>query len=569
MKTPLSEPCLTMRPSIVTTCIVLVFVFLAFCANRTHAQQMRIGVTWSAPDDEGAAISDLFAMWDAGITLVRTAPLTNSSLFVAADSLGIDFFQDLDVGPLPAAGLIDSTNYAQKALRNQLLLAERFRSARFVGLATLSDTSDPQACAYFRTLAEEIERSQVELFTYYTTTFLDADVCGDTVDAVLLEARDISEARLDEILGEAAGEGALATVRGLASLGTWVDLDLEKTGTSNAHSPDWQARFLENRLTQIRESRVGSALRFVVVHRWRDPEGVDDAFADLTQRRYGLLNGAGGPRPAYDVVRGFATGQQTVFARQAGAMVEGRWTWMTVAGWLALGLLGMVYASSPQMRNAIPRYFRAHGFYREAVASGRESMPAETVATLACVSMAVGMLGAVFVHEVSVRPVFVVASSWLSPEVRDFLGALLDQPWTMVAVFASVYSLAAVVWTSVMSLISRGGRLLLPAQVLILIVWSQWPLLLFLVVSPAVAGLEADVRFQVAAVMVVLAFLIGILSTVRTILDFVSISKPAAPWLVTGVVLHPLPLAILAALVLGFGEYWDHVEYALHLLTRG
>ncbi len=566
MTIPLRESRVTMRPPAATR-IALVLSALAFFGATTQAQQMRIGVTWSIPEDEGAAISDLFAMWDAGITIVRTTPVANTSLFVAADSLGIDFFQDLDVGPLPSAALVDSTNYALRALRNQFSLAERFRSARFVGLATMSDTSDPRACAYFRTLTEEIERSEVELFTYYTTSFLEADVCGETVDGVLLEARDISQTRLDAILGEA--QGSPSPIRGLASLGTWVDLDLDKTGTLNSHSPEWQARFLEDRLTQVREHRDGATLPFVVVHRWRDPQGIDNAFSDLIQRRYGLLNRAGGPRPSYEVVRGFATGRQTVFARHAGSEVEGRWTWMTITGWLAIALLGMVYASSPQMRNTIPRYFRAHGFYREAVASGRESMPAETVATLACISIAVGMLGTVFADEVSGRPVFVVVTSWLSPEVRDFVGAFLDQPWTMVAVFASVYSLAAVIWTSVMSLISRAGRVLLPAQVLILVVWSQWPLLMFLAVSPAVAVLEPNVRFRVATSMVALALLIGVLSTVRTTLDFVSISKPAVPWLATGLLLHPILLALLAAAVFGFGEYLGYAEYTLHLLTRG
>ncbi|MBT8399947.1 MAG: hypothetical protein KJO98_05685 [Rhodothermia bacterium] len=556
-----------MRPPTATARLALFFSLLAFCGTLSHAQQTRIGVTWSIPDDEAAAISDLFAMWDAGITVVRTAPVTNTSLLVAADSLGIEFFQDLEVGPLPSSALVDSTDYALEALRNQFSTAERFRSARFIGLARLSDTSDPQACAYFRKLAEEIERSDVELFTYYTTPFLEADRCGEIVDGILLEARDISQSRLDAIL--AAAQGSMTRILGLASLGTWVDLELDKTGTLNAHSPEWQARFLEDRLTQVREQRGGSALSLVIVHRWRDPQAIDDTFRDLTQRRYGLLNGSGGPRPSYDVVRGFATGRQTVFARESGNTVEAPWTWMTIAGWLALALLGMVYASSPQMRNTIPRYFRAHGFYREAVASGRESMPAETVATLACVSIAVGMLATVFVHEISSRPVFVVVSSWLNPEVRDFVGALLDQPWTMVAVFASVYSLAAVIWTSVMSLISRAGRVLLPAQVLILIVWSQWPLLVFLVVSPAIAGLGPDLRLQVVALMVVLALLIGVVSTVRTTLDFVSISKPAVPWLVTGLVLHPLLIAILLAAVFGFGEYRGYVEYTLHLLARG
>ncbi len=557
----------TMRLPPLSTCIAIVFSLLVFGGTPGYAQQTRIGVTWSIPDDEGAAISDLFAMWDAGIRTVRTGPVTNTSLLVAADSLGIDFFQDLNVGPLPAAQLVDSTDYALRVLRRVLPLADRFRSARFIGLARLSDTSDPEACAYFRDLASEIEQWDAAPFTYYTTHFLHADVCTTAVDGVLIEARDISSSRLDAVLGGA--HDSQEKIVGVASLGTWVDLDLSNSGTLSANSAEWQARFHEDRLTQIHNHRGGATIPFVFVHRWRDPAGIDDEFGDLTQRRYGLLNRAGGPRPAYGVVRGFATGRQTVFARESGAGAGARWTWMTIAGWLAIALLGVVYASSPQMRHTLPRYFRAHGFYREAVASGRESMPAETVAMLACVSTGVGMLGALFVDAISARPVFIVVSSWLSPEGRDFVGALLDQPWTMVAVFASVYALAAVIWTSVMSLISRAGRTLLPAQVLMLIVWSKWPLLLLLIVSPAIAGLDPEKRLLVVAPMLSVAILIGIVSIIRTTLDFVSISKPAVPWLAIGILLHPMVAAALVAVSLGLGTYWDYLEYAVHLVTRG
>ena len=547
-------------------CIAIATMLCIPAYGETRAQASTIGVTWSIPEDEETALAQLLEMRRVGIGAVRTSVVRHRSLLIAADSLGIRFFQDIDVGFLPARQLVDSIDYARGILHSIIRESRSFRSARYVGLARLADTSDPEACRYFESLADEVEQSGAELTTYYTTLFFRSDRCAHTVDGVLLEMRDVGVSVLDSDARRSSRD--TPAVLGFASLGTWVNLDPDNLGVLNSRSPEWQARYLEGVLATLSGGAWRRSGGYAFVHRWQDPIRLDDEFTDIVQRRYGLLTASGVPRPAFHVLTGFVSGQQTVFAFERGEPPGTRWMWMTIVGWGALALLGLIYATSPQMRHMIPRYFLSHGFYREAVSGGRDSLPGESIALLTCVSVGVGMLLATLAYEISLEPVFEVTRSWLDPEGRDFTGALLDQPWTLTAVLASLYALALVGWTSTMSIISRAGSGLLPAQVLMLVVWSQWPLLLLLLASPAIAASDPEVRLGASVTVTGVVIVVTLWSFMRTLVDFFSISRPSLIWFVIGIALHPVGAVTVGGVILLLMHYPDHVAYVVHLFNR-
>jgi len=545
--------------------MILAFVVLGPLASMPSAgQSLRLGTTWAPSRDQERAQQDLFDIRAAGFSAVRMGVLGNAELYALADTLGLEVYQDLPIRGLPAAELTDTLAFARSVLAGVLLETHRFRSLRGVGLADQIDTSDPLACEYLRELSGIVARDAAPgTLSYYTTKFVDSDRCASTADVVVTDLVDADSSAIGRFLS--AGDGRRAVV-GAATLGTWTDLSIENRGLGHLRSPESQARCLERTL-QIIDRQRGEWLSLVFVHRWRDPGGPDEVFADMIQRRYGLLNSSGGPRPSFYVASGFATGRQTVFAFPVGSRANSGWTWMTVLGWIILSMLGLAYAASPRMRHMVPRYFLSHAFYREAVISGRESLVRESLAVLVAVSGGVGMLLAILLKEVSLLSVFAVVRLWISPQVLDFVGALLDQPWTLMVIVGSGSALMAVAWTSILSLLSRSRQTLLPAQVMMLVVWPQWPLVALLLVAPAVASVDGTSRLVVAGLAVGVSLALVGISAGRTILDYWRCSRVSVGMLVVGLLLHPMMIT-LAVAALFAARHPDATEYMWHLVTR-
>ncbi len=537
--------------------LLIVVVGALPCAG----QSLRLGTTWAAPDDMQEARQDLIAIREAGFVAVRSRPLPAADLYSVADSLDLSLYIDLPVRAMPAGDLADTLSFARTQLTDILFLAQRYPSIRAVGLADIVDTSVPVACSYFRDLlAPPRTEGTLRPAFYYTTRFVEGDRCGETVDFVLFDLLDADISRIESVT-EWAATSEMRT--GVGAVGTWTDLDLQNRGLRNVRSPESQARYLEKVLRSLTAS---GDLEVVFVHRWRDPISTDDAFADLIQRRYGLHNSSGGPRPALEVASGFASGRQVVFAFDVGLERPSPWIWMIILGWVILAGLGLTYATSPRMRHMVPRYYMSHGFFREAVVSGRESLVGETIAILFAVSLGCGMLLTVLLSEISFLPVFTVGRSWMTPEVRDFIGAILDQRWTLMVMLASAYALVAVVWTSVLSFLSRKRQTLLPAQVMMLVVWPQWTLLVLLLVAPAIAVSPPAARLEVSALALVGVFVLLCLSLWRTVYDYWQCSRVAVGLLLLGVALHPVLLLTAYGLFL-ITRHEDAADYLRHLAT--
>jgi hypothetical protein len=526
---------------------------------------MRLGTTWSVPEDAALAAADLIEMRAAGFSMVRVGQIASTDLLTLADTIGIDVYQDLPLRGVPSDVLADTMSAVRAILTDLVFLTHRHRSLKGIGLADMLDSSDPVACEYVVELSDVVRESAAPgTVSYYTTRFVNDDQCSPTADMVLLDLRDTDTSVVRRHTKALASMGARV---GVGAVGTWTDLDLEASGLNHSRSPESQARYLERVLSSVQAASTRGGFSIVFVHRWRDPAGTDDVFADMVQRRYGLHNSSGGRRPVFGVASGFATGRQTVFAFPAGSRRPSGWTWMTLLGWALSSALAIAFATSPRMRHMVPRYFLAHAFYRDAVSSGRELLVSETLAFLAAVAGGVGMLLAILVNELSFRPVFAVGRIWLSPELRDFVGALIDQPWTLTIIIASAYALLVVIWISILSFVTRSRHTLLPAQVMMLVVWPQWPLVAFVLVSPAIVSVDDGTRLTLAAIAACAGIGLMMLAAVRTMTDYWRCSGVSPGLVVVAVLVHPVMIWLLAAIVIA-SRHPGETQYIWHLLTR-
>lgn len=547
--------------------VSLLFILsaIALWSGASFAQSTVYGVTWVPPAAHDQAIATLAEIEASGARAIRMpARNVNAELLTMADSLGLELFLELSPGYLPAARLIDTLAAAQAELYS---LAERVRgheSVTRIGLGRWSNTSDPTACVYFEEMAKRWTLAGERAVTYYTTAFLRDDLCSSSVDEVYVELTDHRPESLDSLYRVASGR--IDNLSGIASVGTWVDPVGEHRGVRNERSPEWQARYLEKALASLLRPGGVPPAQYIFVHRWTDPVAIDDFFGDIRQRRYGIH--APAFRPAADILTGYATGRQQVFAFDPGKRTRFGWRWSTILGWVAIGALAAIFASSPQMRHMAPRYFLSHGFYREAVASGRESLALETIAVLAAVSSGVGLSLTILISEISLHPSFMAARNWMDPEHRDFFGALLVARWPLMMVLASVFLIVYVAWASLLSLLSRRARTLFPSQTLIVGVWTLWPLIGLLLVSPAIAASDAPWRLTLVTATVLVTAVVIIYATVRSLLDYRAIAGTSIGEAVIGLLLHPLTWASIAAGVLLTGRFAPEMGYFWDLIMR-
>ncbi|MDX1740707.1 MAG: hypothetical protein R3178_05405, partial [Rhodothermales bacterium] len=114
--------------------------------DSASGQAMRVGTTWSPPEDPDLAEKDLREMKAAGFSIVRLGRLATADLMVLADTLGIDVYQDLPVRAVTSNVLADTLPAARAIISDIAFMTHRHRSLKGVGLVDLLDSSDPAAC---------------------------------------------------------------------------------------------------------------------------------------------------------------------------------------------------------------------------------------------------------------------------------------------------------------------------------------------------------------------------------------------------------------------------------------
>jgi hypothetical protein len=525
-------------------------------ASLPSPSSPHLGVVWRPPDAPGPALRELRRIHAVGATAVRLTTVPSAdTLFARADSLNLRLYVDLPVSYAPASTLRARLTAAQPTLDRLQSLARQHPSVQAVGLARHADTTVPQACSVLREWTERLHDAPASLRTYYVTPFPpSADRCTDAVDLALFDVRGRPHPvdRWRDGVSDAARTG-------LGSLGTWMRPGTA-TGLRVPHSAERQARLLERALTRVLDSSV-SGPAAVFVHRWRDEPN-----ATLPDRRYGLYDAAGAPRPAARVVKGIYTGTQRVFAFPSGSTPSSSPHSLILLGWGLVGLLAVLSAGSPFARQTAYRYFVAHGFYRDAVRKGRDVRPWVNALLLVIGAAATGLIATVLARLAAAAP----TTEHVLATLPDALGAPLAtgvvHPTLAGAVGGGLVGLLFLGWALVLALTARSASPFSLSQALMLVVWPGWPVLPGMIVALVAATAPPASPSLLAALLVGGGLLASLGVVGRVLHDYQAVTDVSLP--VTIALSLPSP-PVLAGLVLSAlaAQYRVPLTLLWHLLT--
>ena len=521
------------------------------------------GMVWERPDSTADALDALLAMRLSGVRVVRTEVIKDPMLFRAADELGISFYQDLPVANLPAGHLLDTLSFAERELRDMLRMAQVYNSARHFGLARYADTSDPAARAYFERLALVVQQEGPEgSSTYYLTRFPEDDRCNQTVDFVLLDARQDAPS---EIL--ARWRLHHDTPAGIGAFGAPVRSGLEG-GWRRHGTLAYQGRTLENGIQSVLAMEY--PLRALFVYHWseygaepRDHKAAVEGFS------YALIDEDGLGRPALHVVRGFFTGTQHVFAFDAGSPGEAARlaSPMVLLGWLIVLALGLVDWTVPRFGMLASKYFGRHDLYCESIQRGYDLNAGLNALISIGLALAAGVAGASVLRGFARTDALSTAISSWSMASQERLTQLLGEPLIFVLLLALGYALWLlfnILWLYLLA----GRRYRIRAQqALTLAIWSRWPVFGLMVVAMLLATFSPQTATALAPLILFLWLGIEVVAIGRMLNDFARVTRvpiQRAMLIGYGAPMGLILVVIVSLLVTGSAE----LTFLWHLATR-
>ncbi len=525
------------------------------------------GMVWQPPDSLHIALDNLLAMRRMGVQVIRTPVIRDTLLLRAGDVLDIAFYQDLPIANLPAQYLLDTLRFAERTLTEMLRNAQRYRSARHFGLAKFADTSNPASRPYFERLTQLIRTQGPEgSQAYYLSRFPDDDRCDQTVDFVLLDARQDDPLSVLERWRHRSltpvGIGAFGAPVRPGKRGGWREI-----GTLAA-----QARTFENGLGRINALSILPQALFI--YRWTD---AGSRIANMDQRAavegfvYGLHGAKSDSlaRPALDVVRGFFTGTQRVFAFDAGRTMSATRTaaGMVFVGWLLLMGMGMVYWLTPRFGSLSSKYFTRHDLYRESVQRGYDLNAGLNAMLGVALSLAGAIAGASALRALGRTDALSTAVSSWSLDAQARLNELLGEPMLLVLLIALCYSLWLlfnVFWLYVLT----GRRARIRAQqALTLVVWSRWAIVLLMIWAMMLSAMSPRTATALAPLLLFAWAGIEIVATGRMLNDFAHVTRvPMQRAMLLG---YGAPLAVMALILITlFVGGKAEMGFLWHLATR-
>ncbi len=519
------------------------------------------GVVWERPYEYAEAARDLRRMAGLGVEAVRTVPVTDNRLMTLADSLGLTFYQELPSLYATGPALERDLPRLEATLRLVLDQSEGHASAGTIGLARLPDTGDPRTCAVLRRLADAARARRPGVRLYYLTALTARDACADAVDFVLLPALDA-----DAPLGALARWQAAHPQTPAGLVVGWAS-DPSQQGRHAPRSPEAAALRLDTLLSRVETLAPGSRPTALLVYRWRDAARSPLGLHPPHRAHYGLLDGQGHLRPAYEVVEGRFTGQRDVFAlRGGGATRQSPANGLRLLAWAVLLLLGAGMAAEQRFRQMAQRYFGARGFYRESVRDARGALLGTTLALLAALGVCVGLIGAVLLEALAPLPAFPYLAAHLDASLRAALAALLSAPWRLALAIAAVFALVHALTALAYALAVRRRYPLTPTQTMALSLWSRWTFVPLAFAALVVQTLPAPWALRGALAVGSLALVASLYATVRTLLDLVAITRVPGYVALALVLLHPAAFGAVAVLLAWF-DYGAALRY-FALLTR-
>ena len=226
-----------------------------------------------------------------------------------------------------------------------------------------------------------------------------------------------------------------------------------------------------------------------------------------------------------------------------------------------------ITSSTPRFRHMVPRYFRAHNFYQDAVREGRDVLFGASMVLLAALGAAAGMTAYVVLQAVRREEAFVALFRGLPGWLQQLTLTLLAEPWGLIALCGVCYALVLVLWSGLLAVLSRRRYTLVGAQGRMLALWPRWPLLLVMAASMAVAGMPPAVAVEAALLLAAAWLAITLYALLRTLYDYTSVTR--VPFWVPALllVLNPLALAAVAVLVFVLQDT-DRAAFLWHLATR-
>ena len=504
---------------------------------------------------------------------VRTDLIQDTTLLRLADTLGLQLYQELPIDYFSADRLRDSLSYARGLLQQALRRARGHPSARHFGLARRSETSDTTACASLRQLTDLVHsQGPPGSQTYYLSAFVKQDQCAGAVDLVLLDGLRVHSpqrllTRWRQRAPDSLSGGAAV---GLGTLGMPVK-EGAGTGLRRPYSPEAQARYFETSLRAMLAdtSQVRSPVFFV--YRWQDvgPEAAATAYGleRPGDYSYGLIDAEGNRRPAFEVVRGFFTGNQMVFAFKAGEQSLPPFPWLRLLGWGILFLLGMGYLVSEQFQELVPRYFGAHAFYREAVREGRNSLLGINTILLVALSLSIGIIGSMALQVVGEREVTVLLMQQQPEAWQDFVVTLLTRPIMLALLLGSFFAFVVGLWTLTLTLLSYSYESLDPMQVLLIVLLPHWWLVVLMVAVLVIDTLPAMTALFGLTILIGLLLLTILYATLRTIYDYGKVARTPFPIMLFAGLISPVVLLALVAFFSALGNLPD-ARFIWSLATR-
>jgi hypothetical protein len=504
-------------------------------------------VVWEPPSGFLAAAADLIEMHAVGIARVRTRDLPEARIVRMADSLGMELWRDLPMRGLSRTALADSLP-GLRAVLDSLRRAERVAfplgppaRLQWLGMGDWLDTTDDRVCRFIEQLSTEARAAGYR--TYYVTPFVEEDACVRAVDRVLLDIRGRTGTRVWLNRYRLAHGGAAV---GIGAMGPAVT-NTVPDGRNVPGAPLYQARYMEEALHDL-------AGEWFFIHRWQDGQ-------DAWGKHYGLYTGSGNPRPALQVVRGISRDLQQTFAMPA-QPVQQPSSWLVLLGWFLLAFLSVLYAGNPRFRSMLPRYFMAHGFYRNAVREAREVLPLTSTALITLVGLSIGLIGAVFLSGVYDTPAGWYVHGLLPDAWTPTLTILLGAPVVLTILLGSAALVFISVWMGIQVLATGRRNPLLPSQALMLAVWPRWqmiallPIAMGLLTGPHVTG-----RLLLGAAWVACA----LWASIRTSIDISRVTRIRPVMAASLWFLNPGTLLVLALVAWAIGHP-DEVGMLWHLL---
>jgi hypothetical protein len=495
-----------------------------------------------------------------GINAVRVDLVTDRNVHVLAEMFEVRLFQEIGLSFAPPEKAASMVEEIVARIDSAMQVGPSDSIQAFLGFGYWNDTADERMCEVLEELVQAAKAFRPDLQSYYVTPFIDADRCSGIVDFVLLDA--VSSDRPDQLL--AGWRAVQSTPAGLASLGSTVRRGTRE-GYRVTNSEQAQARGLESALSNL--SRLEIPPPAIFIDRWQErrPERLGELHIDGDR---GLLSPTGTHRPVVSVVKGFFTGEQTVFAFEAGSPVSRDYSWINLLAFITATLFGFAYYSSVGLRALLRRYFLSHSFYLEKVADRRDTAVGLTFFLLAVLSVVASLVGLTIVTMVQPTNFWYVLVSKTPDWISWSLRAGARYPFLLLTGLATVFMTVALVWALILSSLTRGSSKLGVGQTLLLTVMPRWPVATVGLLALVLLNSEVQAPILAASILSGLWVILVIVYTSRALSDYLRLLGISALLTVPVVLLALLLLVATGWLVVGTQDLLPEVRMLWSVAIR-